>query len=632
MKRMNVIAMICGLCLCLTGCSTQGGTWIFGILGILVLAFAVLRTYSAVQYNRSRRRKRRAKAEAPEQILLTVIIYALALVLILAAFVCAEAEPASDAKAQNSHTTHPSQESTEPEETQPQTNFTPSKTASSDPDNWGIHWEIYEGNQLVMEYQRQDAISFGEPEDYFALPGIATFRGNNYRNSPSYGTATVTQKTLNIDWTATTGTLPGSNWGGCGWTGQPLIVEWDEATRSIMNLYPEKKAKDGLVEVIYAALDGKIYFLDLDDGSATRDPIDMGMCFKGAGSLDPRGYPLLYVGSGDVNGDGDRPRMFIISLIDGKLLYENGHNERLSLRKDNDSWCAFDSTPLVHAQTDTLIWPGESGVLYTMTLNTQYDKEAGTISIDPDNMVCTRYDTTRSSESVYWYGYEAGANIVGNYLYISENGGMFFCIDLNTMELIWAQDTKDDSNSTPVFEYISDEEAYIYTAPSLHWTKDSNSQGQICIYKLNALTGEIVWKVPYDVHTVNGVSGGIQSSPLLGKPGTSLEGLIVYTIARTPNLNSGIMVALDIQTGEEVWCMDMNNYAWSSPVPIYTPDGTGYIAVCDSGGYMFLVDGKTGRQQYLLGIGGMVEASPAVYNNRIVVGIKKGPITCVVIK
>ena len=83
MKRMNVIAMICGLCLCLTGCSTQGGTWIFGILGILVLAFAVLRTYSAVQYNRSRRRKRRRKAEAPEQILLTVIIYALALVLIL---------------------------------------------------------------------------------------------------------------------------------------------------------------------------------------------------------------------------------------------------------------------------------------------------------------------------------------------------------------------------------------------------------------------------------------------------------------------------------------------------------------------------------------------------------------------
>lgn len=632
MKRMNVIAMICALSLCLAGCSAQGGTWIFGILGVLALAFAVLRTYSSVQYNRSRKKKRRRKAEAPEQILLTVIIYVLALVLILAAILFGRSDITAANKAPEPAGTTPGQESTEPDETTPQTNFTPEKTASSDPDNWGINWEIFQGSNPVTEYLRQDAISFGEPEDYFALPGIATFRGNNYRNAPSYGTATVTQETLTIDWTAKTGNLAGDRWGGCGWTGQPLIVQWDNATRSIMNLYPEKKTKDGLVEVIYATLDGKIYFLDLEDGSATRDPIDMGMCFKGAGSLDPRGYPLLYVGSGDVNIDGDRPRMFIISLIDGKLLYEYGHNESLSMRKDNDSWCAFDSTPLVHAQTDTLIWPGESGVLYTMTLNTQYNKEAGTISIDPDNMVRTRYTTSRGSESAYWYGYEAGANIVSNYLYISENGGMFFCIDLNTMELIWAQDTKDDSNSTPVFEYISDEEAYIYTAPSLHWTKDANSQGQICIYKLNALTGEIVWKKPYDVHTVSGVSGGIQSSPVLGKEGTSIEGLIIYTIARTPDVASGIMVALDTQTGEEVWRMNMTNYAWSSPAPVYTPDGTGYIVVCDSMGYMFLVDGDTGRQQYLLSMGGLVEASPAIYNDRIVVGIKKGPICCVEIK
>lgn len=630
MRKYTILSILGALCFCLTGCSAQGGSTIFMILGILALALAALRTYGSIQYSRSRKRNRRRKPEPTEQILFTVILYVLALVLFLAAAVCGgNDEAAPQAHKPSANITEPS----EPAESTPvESSFSPAKVGATDPGNWGIQWEIFQGSTQVQDYTRPAPIFFGQPEDYFALPGIATFRGNNYRNSPSYGTANVSQQTLKKNWSVQTGNIAGGRWGGCGWTGQPLIVQWDAQTRSNMNLYPEKKAKADLVEVIYATLDGKIYFLDMEDGSATRKPIDMGMCFKGAGSLDPRGYPLLYVGSGDVNADGKRPRMFIISLIDGKVLYEYGYDEALSLRTDNDRWCAFDSTPLIHAATDTLIWPGESGVLYTMTLNTKYDAQAGTISIAPDNMVRTRYSTTRSNSSAYWYGYECGANIVGNYLYTSENGGMFFCIDLNTMELVWAQDTKDDSNSTPVFEHISDQEAYIYTAPSLHWTKDANSQGTIHIYKLNALTGEIIWKTPFDVHTVSGVSGGIQSSPVLGKPGTELEGLILYTVARTPNVDSGVLVALDTETGKEVWSMDMRNYAWSSPAPIYTASGKGYIVVCDSVGYMFLLDGKTGRQLHSLTLGGMVEASPAVFNNKIVVGVKRGPICCIEIE
>jgi len=634
MKTTKFLLLFSTVSLLLTGCSASNtGTWIFGLLGALTLLLGVIRIRSAMQYSKSRRRRRHAKTISSEQILLTVIIFVLALVFFLAAAVCARS---SGSKAPEASTPVPQvttpdpSDPTQPGQTAP--SVIPGKTASTDPDNWGIDWEIYVGDRAVSDYERENPISFGDPENYFALPGIATFRGNNYRNSPTYGSATVTQKTLTKKWSVDTGAIAGGRWAGCGWTGQPLMAQWDAQTRNNMNLYPEKKAKDGLVEVIYATLDGKIYFMDLEDGKPTRDPINMEMCFKGAGSLDPRGYPLLYVGSGDANIAGQKPRMFIISLIDGSLLYEYGDNDPISLRKDNENWSAFDSTPLVHAATDTLIWPGENGILYTLTLNADYDKDAGTVSINPGNMVRTRYSTSRSSETNYWLGYEAGANIVDNYLYISENGGMFFCIDLNTMELVWAQDTKDDSNSSPVFEYISQDERYVYTAPSLHWTKDANSQGTICIYKLDALTGEIIWKTPYDVHTVSGVSGGIQSSPLLGKPGTSLEGLIVYTIARTPNQSSGIMVALDTETGKEVWRLDMHNYAWSSPVPVYTTDGTGYIVVCDSMGYMFLVDGSTGRQQYLLELGKLVEASPAVYNNRIVVGLKAGPIVCVEIQ
>lgn len=512
---------------------------------------------------------------------------------------------------------------TVPTEPDPEPTYTPGFQASSDPKNWGINWEIIDHGSIVDSYQRPESISFGKPEDYFALPGIATFRGNNFRNSAVYGTAEVTEKTLNKLWSSNVGSLNG--WPGCGWTGQPLMVQWDEETKAIMNLYASKKAKEGLVEVIYATLDGYIYFYDLDDGSYTRDPIYVGMNFKGAGSLDPRGYPIMYVGSGDYL-NGKTPRFYIISLIDGRMLYERSGNDAFSQR----SWAAFDSSPLVDAETDTLIWPGESGLLYTLKLNTNYDKTAGTLEIEPEEVVKTRYSASRSNSETYWVGYEPSAVIVDRYLYISENGGLFFCIDLNTMELVWTQDTRDDSNSTPVFEWNGLDGGYIYTAPSLHWTAQS-SKGYICIYKLDAKTGEIVWEQKFDCYTYSGVSGGVQSSPLLGKPGTQLEGLIFYTIARTPNMGDGKIVAFDTETGEIVWEKYMDNYTWSSPVAVYDESGNGYIIYGDSVGNLTMLDNE-GNVLSNIGLGSNIEASPAVFNNTLVIGTRAGQVYGIKIK
>ena len=330
----------------------------------------------------------------------------------------------------------------------------------------------------------------------------------------------------------------------------------------------------------------------------------------------------MYVGSGD-RVDGKSARMYIINLIDGKILYERSGSDSFA----NRGWPAFDSSPIVDAETDTLIWPGENGVLYTIKLNTNYDPTTGTISVDPEETAKTRYSTNRSNSGTYWVGYEPSAVIVDRYLYISENGGMFFCVDLNTMELVWAQDTRDDSNSTPVFEWSEDgTTGYIYTAPSLHWTADSNKEGYICIYKLDARTGEIVWEKPIDCHTVTDVSGGVQSSPLLGKPGTELEGLIVYTVARTPNSWNGICVALDTETGEVVWEKSMSYYTWSSPVALYTDEGEAYIVLCDSVGNLSLLEGSTGETISSMSMGSNIEASPAVFENMIVIGSRGGRI------
>ena len=493
--------------------------------------------------------------------------------------------------------------------TEPDPTVAPAHTEKSDPANWKVKWSIMQNGTVLDSFQRNETIDFGDASQYSALDGIVTFRGDNYRTGASFGTTDMVSQTLTKKWSAKIGSLKGANgnWTGCGWTGQPLIVRWDDETKAILGLYEEKKEKEGLVEVIYATLDGHIYFYDLEDGSYTRDPIRIGMSFKGAGSLDPRGYPLMYVGSGDSTTKS--PRMYIVSLIENKVIYEQSGSDIDAYRK----WYAFDSAPLVAAEADTLIWPGESGILYTIKLNTAYNPSEGTITVSPENTAKTRYKTNTGHK----IGCEASSIIVGNHIYYGDNGGMFFCVDLQTMELKWAQYTRDDINATPVFEWGEDGVGYIYIGTSMEYAK-----GNTYIYKLNANTGEIVWERKFtDVAYNERVSGGVLSSPLLGKKGTELEGLIIYPIARTPSVSSGTIVALNTETGETVWEVVNRNYHWSSPVAVYGSDGKAHFILCDSAGKATLYN-AAGEVINTLSLGSNIEASPAVFENTLVVGTR----------
>lgn len=502
-----------------------------------------------------------------------------------------------------------------PTTTEPPVVFSPAFTADTDPANFSINWEIFIDSELVDTYQREESISLGDPEDYFALPGVATFRGNNYRNDATYGTAEISEAKLTRLWSHRIGMF--NNWSGCAWTGQPLVVQWDDETKAIMNLYDSKKAKEGLVEVIYGTLDGSIHFYDLEDGTETRDPIVMNMNFKGAGALDPRGYPILYIGGG-LNVGSYKARMYAVSLIDGSVLWEYGNADPEAMR----NWTAFDSSPLVDADTDTLIWPGENGILYTVKLNTQYDKASGSLTITPDAPVKTRYTTQYTSENRY-LGYEGSACIVDNYWYNSENGGMFYCVDLNTMELVWAQDTKDDSNSSPLFDWEEEGVGYLYTAPSLHWTASSN-KGTVSVYKLDASTGEIVWEYPFECTRDGDVSGGVQASALLGEKGSEIEDLVIYALARTPTLWKGRIVALNKNTGEVVWETDTGNYSWSTPIAFYNEDGKAYLFTANASGICRILDGATGEVLCVYDLGQTTEASPVAFNDIIVIGTREG--------
>ncbi len=476
-------------------------------------------------------------------------------------------------------------------------------------------------DQSISSYSFDDPIDFGLPENYTNVQGIVTFRGNNFRDSGSYGTANLVNKCFDDNhWTVPTASLQAPNgtvWTGSGWVGQPLMMTWSKDVRAHMNMYDWAKSADSLTEVIYATMDGNIYFLDLLTGKKTRDNMNLGYTFKGAGALDPRGYPILYLGAGYNSANGTS-RAFIINLLDCSEMYNFGAADSFSMR---GTLSFFDGSALVDEETDRLIYPGENGILYIMKLNTSYDAKAGTLSMNPSDIVKWRYNGTRSTKDTYWLGMEDSAIIWRGHIIMSDNGGNLMCLDLKTLTLDWVQNVQDDTNCTPVLE-LEDGHPYVYTSTSFHggWRAPTNGTANIPIWKIDALTGEIVWQKDYSCYTEDGVSGGTQGTLAIGKK--KISDLIFVPVARTPSAGAGVLVALNKHTGSVVWEIETKVYSWSSPVAVYDKDGNGYIVYCTAGGYMYLIDGLTGKVLDSLDVGGNVEASPAVFNSTIVVGTR----------
>lgn len=506
--------------------------------------------------------------------------------------------------------------------------FEPHAVEGTEPENLIKSTAIMVDGEVVEEYENQYDILFDLPERYAQIDGVVTFRGDNFRSGAAYGTANVSSKSLSVVWKNSTGGLgdsDGFNWTGSGWTGQALVAKWPEATRKNMTaMYDWAREKKDLVEVIHATLDGYVHFYELSTGEKTRDALFLGFNFKGAGALDPRGYPILYVGAGVDSSAKGSARALVVNLLDNSIMFEFGKNDGFADR----GWYMFDSSPLVSADTDQLIYPGESGILYIIHLNTKYDEANGTLSVDPDNIVKWKYKGTRTG-SKYWLGVESSTAIINHYAFLADNGGNLMCLDLNTLKLVWVQDILDDTNCSPVVS-IEDGHPYIYISTSFHMGWRSSSKAEIPIFKIDAETGEIVWKTSYECYTVSDLSGGVQGTIAVGK--NKLSDMIFVPVARTPGAGSGTLVALKKDTGEKVWERETSVYSWSSPVDFYDKDGNGYLAYCNTGFNLYLIDGKTGDVLDQMNLGGNIEASPVVYNSYIVVGTRANRTYCVEVK
>jgi outer membrane protein assembly factor BamB len=499
----------------------------------------------------------------------------------------------------------------------------PHSVTGTAPEDFKYVTELAVGDNDVSEYMRETPILFGRGGDYAALPGVLTLRGSNYRENAAYGTVPELTGNFKSLWSVSTGSLNKSSsgaWTGSGWTGQCLMVQWPAETRKIMNLYAEFKEKDGWVEVIYATMDGNVYFLDLETGKPTREKLKIGIPFKGAGALDPRGIPVLYLGTGDTYSEkAKRGRAMAYSLIDFTRLWEVGiAKDSFALR----NWTAYDSSVLVDAAADTALIPGENGIFYTLKMNTVYDEAAGRLTMSPDPVVKQRYDSPRlgpDRDNKYFYGYESSAATWRNYAYLCDNGGYMRCIDLNTMKTVWVQDLLDDMNSTPALEEGANG-VYLYVGNTVDRTM-KRQKGTAAFFKVNAVTGEIVWKYDYEVNTTEHITGGCMSSAVLGKD--SLEGLVYTSFASTAGSNpSGEVFCFDTATGRVVWQYSLSSYTWSSPIALYTDSGKGYLLFFDHKGTASLLDGKTGALVGSFSLSEKVEASPCAFGDIIVIGTR----------
>ncbi|WP_239616681.1 PQQ-binding-like beta-propeller repeat protein [Cohnella mopanensis] len=466
------------------------------------------------------------------------------------------------------------------------------------------------GSQYSSQWNEKPKPSQNFPAQYTDVEGILTFRGNQERSAPSYGTTDMKQFRPKIVWEKKT---KSSSWGGgAGWTGQPAIVRWAPEVLKTMNVKAKFLSKPDFTEVIYASLDGYVYFLDLETGEETRNPIKIGNPIKGSVSVDARGYPLLYVGEGIPEKGTIGFNLF--SLTDQKLLLHVSGKDPFAYR----TWGAFDSSAMFNREDDSLIVGGENGLVYYLKLNTVFKPSEKTITINP---IISKYRYKIAGNS--YQGIENSLAIHGNLAFFADNGGSVQALNLTTYTSEWALPPVDDTDATIVLE-TEGGVPYLYTGTEVD---KQGTTGNSYIRKINGLTGEVVWQNQYKSFSLLGahpVNGGLLATPVLGKQ--EISNLVIFTIARFGTFSGGLMVALNKSTGKEAWRLPMKNYAWSSPVDVYDQSGKAYLIQADSVGKISVISASNGLEVGCLNIGTNIEASPAVFNNYAVVASRGGKI------
>ena len=437
-----------------------------------------------------------------------------------------------------------------------------------------------------------DARSVGQPWGN-EVTGLLTFRGNP--TNTYYGTGPIPE-TPKIVWrypdapmcSQSTDLGVTSTWCGNGWTGQPVI--WERP--------------DGATEMIFGAYDRRLHFVDAKTGEDLRQPFLTGDIIKGTPTIDPDGYPLVYFGSRD-------NEIRVLSLDRGEAV------ELWSFYADlqqegrwNDDW---DSAPRI--VNDIMFEGSENSIYYIWKLNRAYDAE-GKVTVDPQLLFKMETWTPEIMELIAPSGYPAtsvenSTAIFEGVAYFATSAGRVIGLDITNVEQgsapivfdYWVGDDVDAS-------IVIDAEGFLYVSAEYErFTQTAKSLGQLVKLDPSRPSDPYVWGM-YSLTDGNS-KGGLWSTPALG------DG-VLYAVT-----HKGFLIAVDSETGEELWVDEVGHGSWSSPAVVDEE-----LIVATNLGMLRFYDIEDPRNPVLrteLRVGdSVIEATPAVWDGYIYVGSRDG--------
>lgn len=426
------------------------------------------------------------------------------------------------------------------------------------------------------------------------VPGILTFRGNPTRTYYGRGAVPAAPK---VEWLypeeggmCSSSSAKGvtKTWCGMGWTGQPAVFE-----------------RDGRTWVVFGAYDGAVHFMDADTGEEILPPLATGDIIKGSVTVDPDGYPIVYSGSRDnylraiaIDRPGQAVELWKLSA------------DAVSPTLWNNDW---DGSPLV--LDDFLLEGGENSQFHMVKLNRRYGAD-GLVTVDPslvfntpswDQQVIDDLAGNRAKEM----SIENSVAVSGNTVYWANSGGLVMGWDLRPLVdgtgqpeqtfRFWAGD---DTDATIVI----DAEGYLYVSVEYErGNARAEEVGQLIKLDPRQPDDPVVWS--YDDRVA--ATAGFWGTPALH------DGLVINAT------NGGKLLALDQQTGEERWTIDLTGPTWQSPVVV---DDVLVYGDCNGvlRGYDVSDPAVAPPELWEVTLGGCMEATPAVWDGRIFVGTRGG--------
>ena len=447
--------------------------------------------------------------------------------------------------------------------------------------------------------------------------GVLAFRGSAFRQNAACGTADA-PSTLRVLWKTETGSMQDA--AGSEWNGQPLIAKWSVEIRSASNLAAEKRDKTALKEVILPGADGRVHFLDLEDGTRTRDPLDTGEPLEGTPALHTGGMPLMIAGSGSAG-----LRRF--NLYTPEEMAPVSPAGREATGTDLPSAVSW-TPPLVDYMSDTAVTAGSDGMLYLISLHSEFDWRDAHYSGTPSAaaLKCAAPGGEDSLTAV-----QSAVAMYDRYAFCADMGGILRCVDTDTLSPVWMAETGDSVTAAVALDQPDSRTLDLYTANVLNLRSEGNAQ----VRRYNALNGKEIWRaeIGVDREADGGAYAGFAASPVVGQNG--LDGMVFFTVTglndqgRTlldlPEGTRAAVVALDKEGGDLCWAAGLPDRSVSSPCAVYDEGGNGWIVQCAQNGTVLLLDGLTGEEAASLSVDGRITSSPAVYRDVVVISaVNKG--------